>query len=97
MPTYLGKHFTETVILSGIENIHIHSDIGDVSDITDMAFDDLAEATGLTIDFKAHKDNFNVQKHPRVGRITKTSLVKGCRCIFCPLSCTNQAEQKKHD
>ena len=71
--TYLGPYFTETVILAGIENIHINSDVGEVSDIKNMAFDELAETTSLTIDFKAHTNDFNVQKN-----ITKTSSFKGC-------------------
>ena len=90
MHAYLGSHFTETVILAGIENIHLNSDVGEVYDNTNNGFEAFAKTTGLTINFKAHTTDFNVPKSPRVGLITKTSLFNGFWCFCCPLQCNNQ-------
>ena len=57
MHAYLGSHFTETVMLAGIENIHLNSDVGDVYDFTINGFDTFAEATVLTINYNAHNTN----------------------------------------
>ena len=57
-----------------------------------MAFDELAENTGLTIDFKENKDDYIVQKPTRASQITRTSTFKGCWCVFCSLGLNSQAE-----
>lgn len=94
--SYLGPNFTETVILSGVENINLNSETGEISDIINMAFDELAENTGLTIDFRGNKDDYIVPKPTRAGQITQTSTFKGCWCVFCALGLNSQAELKKH-
>ena len=67
----MGPNFTESVILSGIENIHLNSDVGEIYDNTNAGFDIFARSSGLMIDFRAHKDSFNVPKPDRINLITK--------------------------
>ena len=55
------------VILTGIKNINLNSETGEISDIINMAFDELAENTGLTIDFRGNKDDYIVHKPTRAG------------------------------
>ena len=94
--TYLGTHFTESVILSGIENINLNSKTGEISDIINMAFDNLAKSTGLTLDFRGDKNTYTVPKPPRSGQITQTSTFRGCWCIFCSQGFNTQAELRNH-
>ena len=61
-----------------------------------MAFDELTENRGLTINFRGNKDDYVVQKPTRSGQITQTSTFKGCWCVFCALGLNSQAELKKH-
>jgi hypothetical protein len=92
---FLGPNFNESVILSGIENIHLNSDFGGVFNNANPGFEIFAKNTGLKIDFNAQKDTFNFIKPTRVNLMTNNALFRGCFCFNCSLETPNQEQTKK--